>query len=415
MLVGYDIRGKFGEDITPQLLFEFGYSLKGKRFVVGGDPRRNTYPLIFSLISGMLSSGKEVYFAGIHNIGYVVFSGVKKKAKTAYITASHLPKEYNGLKLYDEKGIGYIDENLFKGSQVRKISPGIFERIDFEEDYINLVEGMEIEKRIAVDFGCGATSILGRKIWEKVTKGEYVPVNQKVDDDIRCRNPEPKVENLKELKRFLKEVDLGVAYDYDGDRVIFLERSGRQVYPEEIALMYLLENNGKKIVMNVACIDIFSEYGIKVKYIPVGHDALVRESYKEKPDIGIEASGHTVIPRYTNWDDALISSIVLSSFFDEKYLKEIPRIGKREIKIRISKKTSAKEIFEGIRKRYETVEIDGVRINFGDWFFLIRESKTEKNTIKITIGWLEKEGIEEIIKREIKVISKIIEKKIKIF
>ena len=93
MIVGYDIRGIYGKDIRPENFFRCGYLLKGKRWVVSGDTRASTHVLLYSLISGMLSSEKDIFFLENSNIGYAVFSGIRTKRKIAYITASHLPRE----------------------------------------------------------------------------------------------------------------------------------------------------------------------------------------------------------------------------------------------------------------------------------------------------------------------------------
>ena len=119
----YDIRGLYNKDLTPDIMYKIGLSagtyvnriLEGKRVVVGNDIRHTSIPLAYSFISGVLATGISVTYVGTSAFGQTLFAGWKLGGDTtAFITASHLPPEWNGIKFYHSEGVGYSEEELMK-------------------------------------------------------------------------------------------------------------------------------------------------------------------------------------------------------------------------------------------------------------------------------------------------------------
>ncbi|GAI06438.1 unnamed protein product, partial [marine sediment metagenome] len=105
----YDIRGVYNKDISPPIMYKIGLAfgtyvkntLKGKEVVVGNEIRQSSFPLVHSFISGVTATGINTIYVGTTAFGQTLYAGwFLKKTATAFVTASHLPPEWNGIKFY---------------------------------------------------------------------------------------------------------------------------------------------------------------------------------------------------------------------------------------------------------------------------------------------------------------------------
>jgi len=120
----YDIRGIYKKDIDESIFKKIGFVLgkKNQKFLVGHDIRKSGRKLAMALIEGLVTTGSRVFFCGKSSFGLCFFSGFKLKVdKTLFVTASHLPKEWNGLK------INYGDGEPVSSKEIEKIRDKVLE------------------------------------------------------------------------------------------------------------------------------------------------------------------------------------------------------------------------------------------------------------------------------------------------
>jgi len=130
----YDIRGLYGKDIDPILFYKIGLSagryvkkdLNGSNMTVGNDIRQSSHALVHAFIAGVTAAGVDVYYAQTTSFGQTLFEGWEsKKDLIAFVTASHLPPEWNGIKFYFGDGVGLPEEELNKKRDTRLNKNGI--------------------------------------------------------------------------------------------------------------------------------------------------------------------------------------------------------------------------------------------------------------------------------------------------
>jgi phosphomannomutase len=215
------------------------------------------------------------------------------------------------------------------------------------------------------------------------------------DPKFSNRDPEPKPESLTKLcKKVVKEkADLGVAFDGDGDRAVFVDDAGRVIMTEQSAILFIrdiMKTQKGPVVANIECSDIIEDemkyYGQDVFRIPVGHTFLVQETKKHNAVFGVEKSGHICVPKFFWFDDAIINSIYMIEIVSKmslplsKVVNELPTRLFKRFEIDCSDETKFQvidNIKENVVKKYENINtIDGVKIVFSDSWALIRASNT---------------------------------------
>lgn len=407
----YDIRGIYGKDITEELFQKIGFVLgrEKKKFLVGHDIRKSGRSLAEGLISGLQRKGAEVFFAGRTPFGLCLFSGLKLGVyKTIFITASHLPSQWNGMKIYFGDGLPISEKEIKKiGQEVQKIKdkkinfkkPKI-EKFNFKKEYSEfLLKNFSLVKnsglKIVLDCGNGSMGLVAPQIFKKFGF-RTVEIFSKIDPNFSCRPPEPKPEALKFLKeKVLKEkADFGIAFDGDGDRVALIDDKGRYLGGNEIGILIgkeiVCEQKNKNVVITVACSMAIKEQlkklGAKIFEIPVGHTFVISAVKEKKACLGIEESGHIVLPQYFLFDDALLvplkmAEIVLKSKKKlSQLIKEIKIYPFEEIVFDCPDKIKfgvLKRLIGQAKKRYKKINtIDGLKIYFNFGWVLIRASNT---------------------------------------
>ncbi len=408
----YDVRGIYGEDLTEDVFQKIGFVLgkKKEKFLVGQDIRKSGKRLAMALISGLNSAGaRKVFFCGKSSFGLCFFSGSSLKVdKTLYVSASHLPPEWNGLKINFGNGLPISSKEIEKiRNEVLKIEKKKinfkkpkFEKVNLKKDYIKtLIEKFPLLKncglKIVLDCGNGSTSLVAPQIFKKFGFN-VVELFCDPDPNFPNRPSEPTFEATEKLRKMvLKEkADFGVAFDGDGDRGVIIDDKGRYLRGEQVGILLakemLKEKQRKKIVKTVACSMAIEEelrpLGAKIIEVPVGHTFVVSRANKEGALIGIEESSHIVMPDYFVFDDAILiplkvaeilikSRKKLSKLVDEikNYpFKEITFECPDEKKFKVVEKLS----FDFKRKYKEVNTLDGVKISLDFGWVLIRASNT---------------------------------------
>ncbi len=403
---GYDIRGIWKKDLTKEVFQKIGFALskKGKKFLVGYDIRKSSPYLAKALISGLVTRGGEVFFAKRGNFGLILFSGLRAKVDfTLFVTASHLPAEWNGLKLYRGDGMPVSPAKIKREVLKLEEKKICFKKpkakiVNFKRDYINfLFQKFSFLKssrlKVILDCGGGATTLVAPQLFKKFFK--IKEIFSKTDPYFRGRPSEPKEEALGKLKSaVLKEkAHFGVAFDGDGDRGVIIDDKGRYLRGDIVGIIlakdFLKTSKNKKIVKTISCSmkveEILKKFGAQIIESPVGHTFVAQYCKKYKAILGMEESSHILMPRILPFDDALLIPLKLGEILlktKKKLSQIVNEIGiypfgefvfkvPDEIKFKI-----VDDLGKELKRKYKISTLDGVKIYFDDGWILIRGSQT---------------------------------------
>lgn len=438
----YDIRGVYGKDLNEEIFWKIGFVLgkKKKKIVVGNDIRKSGKNLAQALMKGLATSGAKVIYVGTTSFGETMFAGWKLKAHiNLFITASHLPPEWNGIKLYYGNGVSFLEKEVMAirdrvmKLDVKKIRPIKiqFKKIDIRKEYSNFIfKKFSIIKdnnlRIILDCRNGSTSISAPKIFKKIGF-EVIKLNCSPDPNFRNVNPEPTYESTKDLReKLLKEkASFGVAFDGDGDRAVIIDDKKRYLSGNQIGTIIgnsILETaKNKKIVMSIASSIVaekeLKNSGAKIIKVPVGHSYLTFNCKKYNACFGMEESGHIVMPQYFWFDDALPIPLKITEILFKKRKKLSELVNQIEIypyeEIVFDCPDQKKfivvdNLVKKFKREYKKVNtLDGVKVSFDYGWILIRASNTSPK-IRLYIEAKTKEKLNSLKEK----FSQILKKKI---
>ncbi len=430
----YDIRGLYNKDITSSIMYQIGLAfgsyvlkeLKGKDITVGNDIRNSSYPLSYAFISGVLSTGVNVTYVGTTAFGQTLYAGWKiDNDATAFITASHLPPEWNGIKFYHSDGVGFSEEEILN---IRDIAIeedyhlvdwnelGSINHLDIAADYINFFKekiNLTEKLKVALDCGGGSTTLSAPEVFSSLGI-DVVPIYCETDPSFSGRPSDPKPKNLGKLVDIVQEksCDFGVAFDGDGDRAIIADDTGRILSADQTGIIigkFGISKNKGTIIVNVECSKAVAEQleplGFKIKQIPVGHTFLTIEAKEEKSPLGVESSGHIIIPEFFLFDDAMVTPLKIAEILCKEKQKlstlvnKIPVYPIKKIEIKCDdniKFTVVENLKKNLYNQYNNLNtLDGVRINLEHGWILIRASNTSP-IIRMTIEANSDEIIEQL-------------------
>jgi phosphomannomutase/phosphoglucomutase len=409
----YDIRGKVAEDFTDDVVINlgkgFGTWLKrqgGTRISLSGDVRSTSPHLKQKFTEGVISTGIDIVDIGILPTPVNYFSMIQLDVDGAVqITGSHNPPEYNGFKMSHKQGAvygeaiqtirQYIEAEDFDTGQ------GTIENIDVLDDYVSMIlERITIEKEMKVVLDCGnaAGAIIAPEIFRKLGL-QVEELYCEVDGSFPNHHPDPTVEsNLTTLIELMKtgEYDVGIAYDGDGDRIGIVDDTGEIVWSDYLMILFLdevIRKDGEEIIFDVKCsqaleTEIAAHGGTPVMW-KTGH-SLIKQKMKETgAPLAGEMSGHIFFADdYFGYDDAIYVSARLLQMLsrqDKKLSEIIAELPQYEStpEIRMDTPTDA-EKFEIAKKAkeyfsqdYDYIDVDGIRLKFGDGWGLVRASNTQ--------------------------------------
>lgn len=444
----YDVRGLYGQDITPEIFYRIGLAaghylltvLKGKTIIVGNDIRASSTPLSYAFNAGLAATGVNVAFTGTTAFGQTLFFGTQKQSGLiAFITASHLPPEWNGVKFYYGDGVGFPEPELMK---IRDLAlngqdysadwraVGQITMVDatkpYAEYFLSKVSFHQ-KHRIALDCGGGSMTLSAPSVFTSLGI-DVVPVFCEADPLFSHRPSDPKPKNLTALVQKTKDnhCEFGVAFDGDGDRAVIVDDTGRILSADETGIIigkYGLPKKKGIVIVNVECSKAVPEQlaplGYTMDKIKVGHTFLTYEAKKQAALLGIESSGHLILPEYFLFDDAIVVPLKIAQILEQQkktlstLVKDIPMYPRRKEEIDCSDDQKF-IVIEHLKQKYahdKNVDLlDGIRINLPNGWVLIRASNTSP-IIRLTVEADTTSIVDELTDRYTHEIEQFIRKK----
>ena len=412
----YDIRGIYNVDFDKDTAYKVGYFLpellSADKVLVGRDCRTSSDEIHEHLLKGITDAGADVYDIGLSTTPMVYFGTANYGFKASVqITASHNPAEYNGMKVSRENalpvgfdnGLGQIQEWILAG---RECTPapekGQVHPMDIRQDYLDFLlkyKGDCSGLKIAMDVSNGMASLFVRDIFGDQPAYIY----DEMDGRFPNHEPNPLVQkNVEALKKLVAETgsDIGVIYDGDADRVMFVDENSRFISPDlMIAVLghYFLEERGEK---GIVIQDIRSSKAVGEYLAPLGGSmytwkvgrAFAAHKLREINGVyGGELAGHYYFRDFFYSDSGLLASILILNVVAKMKAQGvslsqlISRIEKYqssgEVNFRIEDKKGAMDVirdyFMSAEESTAYMDFDGYRVEFPEWWFNIRPSNTE--------------------------------------
>jgi phosphomannomutase/phosphoglucomutase len=400
----YDIRGVYKKDITKEVMLKLGKALgtflKGnKNIAVGYDTRISSKRLFDSFAKGLTSTGCNVINLGMVPNPMVYFYAWKNKTFGVMITASHNPKEWNGLKMARPRGVSFINEieeieKIYKYGKFIK-GKGKITKADVKGIYRKFLKRKLgfLKKKVAVE--CfGTVGVIALPILKDFGL-DVISLHDKPDGKFfGFERPEPKGKNLKMIKKTVKreEADFGAAFDGDADRAVFIDDKGRELdgsIMNAVFIEHILSRKRGRIVVTPDCASeigkIIEDMGGRAVWGRVGHGFMERRVLYERALFGGEESSHFYFNQFYPFSDGILAILFLAKVLtesDEKLSKIVNRIKLHPIsKIYINVRTEENKtrIMKIMKKKFHDAKkmMDGIKIKLNniEWV-LIRASQT---------------------------------------
>jgi phosphomannomutase len=412
----YDIRGIYNVDFDRHTAYKIGYFipelLKTDKVLVGRDCRLSSPEIHEHLVKGITDAGADVYDIGLSTTPMVYFGTANYGFKASVqITASHNPKEYNGMKVSCENalpvgldsGLGQIQKWIEEGrpTPVADVRGKVIPK-DIHQDYLNFLlkfKGDYSNLKLAFDLSNGMSTLYAKEIFGEAPTYLF----DKMDGSFPNHEPNPLIpKNVIPLEEAVRKTgaDAGVIYDGDADRVMFVDEKGQFISPDLIIALlgrYFIDERQEKgiVLQDIRSSKSVSEYlvpqGMKVVTWKVGRAFAARKLREIDGVWGGELAGHYYFRDFFYSDSGLLASmlvlrivsglkkegITLSQFIGS--ISHYENSG--EINFRIDDKKGAmdavKEHFTSQEKPEAEMDFDGYRVEFKDWWFNIRPSNTE--------------------------------------
>ncbi|MCL4217904.1 MAG: phosphomannomutase/phosphoglucomutase [Candidatus Hydrogenedentes bacterium] len=413
----YDIRGLAGSDITEDVCECLGKAitvyLRGKKkhncVVVARDGRHTSKAYANAVIDGLTSCGVNVIDIGEAPTPLMYFGLFTLDVDGGVmVTASHNPKEYNGMKVAIGKAtihgeqIQKLRQIAEKGEFPQARKPVTITRINLVPKYISrVVKGINLKRKlkVVVDGGNGVGGPVGVPLYEKLGC-EVIPLYCDVDGDFPNHHPDPTVpENLKALIRTVKKekADLGIGYDGDVDRIGAVDDRGNILYGDQLLILFsravLKDKPGATVISEVkssrTVYQDVAKHGGKAIMWKTGHSLIKAAMKVHNAEVAGEMSGHMFFKhRWYGFDDAIYAGARLLELVSQgrkplsAMLADVPVMFSTE-ELRIPTEEAKKFDIVNLATNYfknelglEVNDIDGARVEFEDGWGLIRASNT---------------------------------------
>ena len=413
----YDIRGIYGVDFDRTTAYKVGYFLPellgASEVLVGRDCRTSSQEIHDALLEGICDAGADVADIGLSSTPMVYFATANYGYKASVqITASHNPAEYNGMKVSRENalpvgldtGLGQIKAWIDEGRPTPVAAKrGTVREKDIHKDYIDFMMKFKADYsglKIAFDLSNGMSCLFAHEVFGE----EPAYLFDTIDGRFPNHEPNPLVaKNVEPLRELVRKTgaDVGVIYDGDADRVMFVDEKAQFVAPDLVIAMmakYFCDERGAKaprvlqeIRSSKAVGEYLAKYGAELHTWRVGR-AFAAPKLREIDGLwGGELAGHYYFKDFFYSDSGLLASLIVlrivaalkkqGKTFSGQIAEIAGYCNSGEINFRLEDKPGAMkavcDFFSAQEKPLKVMDFDGFRLEFADWWFNIRPSNTE--------------------------------------
>jgi len=412
----YDIRGVYGTDFDKEAVYRMGFFLPrlfGARLIaVGCDARLSSPEISQTLLQGITDSGADADFYDLSTTPFMYWVTARQGYETSVmITASHNPKNHNGLKIsaknaapvgYDT-GLNKLEHWVENETPVPVANKGKVndcsnklkkEYLDFQRQYLGDLSGL----KMVVDCSNGMANLFVKEL----LPDSVIYLADTIDGTFPCHEPNPlEPANIVALQQKVREThaDIGVIYDGDADRVMFVDENGNFVSPDLmiglLATRMLKGNAGAKVLQDIrtskAVAELIAELGGEPCIWRVGRAYAAKKLRDIDGLFGGELAGHYYFRDFYYSDSGIMASLLILSIIAEEHrngksfsqvMGKIARYkNSGEINFTIDKKQEAMEVvkdhFCNAEQPTRFLDFDGYRVEYQHWWFNIRPSNTE--------------------------------------
>lgn len=410
----YDIRGVVGETLTEEVVYNIGRAIgseaaarQQKTVAVARDGRLSGAAFVAALTRGLRDSGRDVIDVGMvptpllyfatHHLG--IGSGVM-------VTGSHNPANYNGFKMVlaeetlAEAAIQGLRHRIETDDYTRG-DEGAYRALDIIPDYLAQVVGdikLSRPLKVVVDCGNGVAGVIAPALFKKLGC-DVVELFCEVDGHFPNHHPDPsQPENLQDMIAAVKahHADLGFAFDGDGDRLGVVDATGHVIWPDRQMMLYatdvLSRNPGGEIIFDIKCSNhlakVIEAQGGKALMWKTGHSLIKAKMRESGALLAGEMSGHIFFKeRWYGFDDGLYTGarlleiLTASDVAPQAQFAALPEaFSTPELQVKMEegahhafiKRFLAEVSFD----EGEINTIDGMRVDFGEGWGLVRASNT---------------------------------------
>src|SRR2546427_7244368 len=413
----YDVRGVYPGEVNEEAARAIGAAfvayLKAKRIAVGRDMRLSSPALAAAFIDGATSQGADVVDYGMIPTDMIYFAVARDKHDGGVqITASHNPKQYNGMKmvrqeafpLSGEEGLleirQMIEENAFPPPAERR---GLVTTKDVLDDYVghvlSFIDPSVIRPfNVVLDAGSGMAGLVAPKLFERLPC-KTTRLCFEIDGRFPNHEANPLIEENRRdiVERVVADkADVGIAWDGDADRCFFIDGRGEFVSGDFITTLlaeaFLLKYPGATIVYDLrasyAVKDVVAKYGGTALMNRVGHAFFKSRMRETNAIFGGEVTGHYYFRDNFYADNGFIPAMLILELMSKKHqsLHELlaPLRARYfisgEINTKLPHMDAVPQKLAHIAARYSDghqYELDGLSVEYPDWHFNVRPSNTE--------------------------------------
>lgn len=412
----YDIRGIYNEEWNKELAYRIGFFLpsllKADEILIGRDIRESSDEIFSYLSKGIMAAGGNVCDIGLCCTPAVYFAtSFYNLGGSVMITASHNPPQYNGLKISARESIpvGYgsglekLEEFALSSTPATPVAErGSLRSLDIRKSYIAHLapykKGIGAIKAV-IDCSDGMAGVFIHDVIRDLP-GEIITMYDTPDGTFPHHEPNPLDErNLSSLKiKTLKEkADLGICFDGDADRVMFIDEAGNFISPDLITALLGIyffkytgskENLGSAVTYDVrssrSVVEFIDSLGGKPVICRVGHSHAKKLLRETGGIFGGELAGHYYFRDNFFCDSAMIAALIVLNILTREGIpisQLMAGISKYHFSGELNFTVNDKDrIINSISNDYRhgrSTTIDGIRIDFTTWWFSLRKSNTE--------------------------------------